>query len=749
MNNYVLNKTNVLLGGQMKWNLSLSSIGSKMYVNDFYLSPISESIYFDRPDREELNYTHQENIKDLYDNITSDFFNYSKDNTILKYPLILNDNEKKDTYCNIYDACARRIKRSIYNDSISILCPIWLEDFGVGDCLCFDLDAYIVDGDGNRSIVVNKSLDLQESNKIYHDKFVKYFNEYIDSIIINKENDDSNPNANKIGDNIININFKNNSAQVEGIDVRTGEVVIKNTSNQLPNLLSRLRPKMDTDSIILNMLSNNKLICKQLFNFNLLFDFEDIFSPTILSQLRGAQIYFDVRVYVKKINSDNSQLETQLEKKSFYYDYSKDFKNNNKICLQEFEDYNYIDTIDKNKLIPNIIHWSLCENNDYIFNIYPNMYNETNLWTDNVELYPGCIDWCNYTILEETISNMDYYIFQHVTFADFSEFSYKNNIVNSVKYNVKLGKDGKPKKSLYLHMIVVDDNTNFNIYKDKDDGWVSPFYIKQFVANDNYICIVVHKRDIKSIAFKNFFEEKNLNRVTKQISSILSEYFIEEGKKYTDEYYTPADFKEHEDSKILFINKSIRKRLSNSPSDESNEVEYSKCDIAGFYLFRYDGKIKPTFVDFDVDKIGKLHNNGEKMDLNKYFEIRKITQSEYFDNWGDFVKTKYLPLYPSLNYFYLNEITSNNNRIENIWFDKSNLITLHKALEFEKYNIPIDEQEHWSLEKIIKEYINSYYNTKDSADLINYIYNQYEVYNCETDILDGKNIYYKIKLKLI
>ena len=67
MNNYVLNRTNVLLGGQMKWDLRVKSINdSTLYVDDFSLTPISHNINYVRPDVNILNNNHQDNIKELY-----------------------------------------------------------------------------------------------------------------------------------------------------------------------------------------------------------------------------------------------------------------------------------------------------------------------------------------------------------------------------------------------------------------------------------------------------------------------------------------------------------------------------------------------------------------------------------------------------------------------------------------------------------------------------------------------------------
>ena len=268
MNNYQLYKTNVKLGGQLKWNICVSSIGTQMYINDFYLSPINDTIHFNKQENS-LNYTHQENITNLYNSNRSAFFDTKIDSEfITKYPIIINDGEKKDTYCSTYDTGIKRVSRKLCGKSLSLFCPVWLEDFAYGDGLRFNIEAYTMYND-ERTTAIEKQIDIfGTNNHDYHNRFVQYFNNYINSIVKND----------KIGDDLINIDFENKYAAIEGVDIRTGEIRIKNTKDQLANLLSRLRPMMDVDSILINMFGNNNMICRQLFNFNILFDVEDIFS---------------------------------------------------------------------------------------------------------------------------------------------------------------------------------------------------------------------------------------------------------------------------------------------------------------------------------------------------------------------------------------------------------------------------------------------------------------------------------------
>ena len=56
---------------------------------------------------------------------------------------------------------------------------------------------------------------------------------------------------------------------------------------------------------------------------------------------------------------------------------------------------------------------------------------------------------------------------------------------------------------------------------------------------------------------------------------------------------------------LVSIDKSLFINHASSPSMSSNEIEYYKDDEIGSgecYMLRYDGKIKPTFINFNDDK---------------------------------------------------------------------------------------------------------------------------------------------------
>ena len=172
--------------------------------------------------------------------------------------------------------------------------------------------------------------------------------------------------------------------------------------------------------------------------------------------------------------------------------------------------------------------------------------------------------------------------------------------------------------------------------------------------------------------------------------------------------------------------------------NKSLENDFIKTPIWDQYLFRYDGEISPMFVN-PKD--------------NQYWQIKKITRDEYVKDWDNLVKTKFLPLYPSINYFYLELIDKNDSQFENIWFKDSIVYVLRNELNFE-LNVELQNNViQSSIEEYIKDYVKNYYNIKDKYTLeqISNLYNTTYTYDYDTDIENNNVIYkykYKVNLKL-
>lgn len=725
MNNYQLTKTNVLLGGQMKWNLQVKSdMNDNLEIEDFFLSPISPGINYVKPDRDVLNYTHHENIKDLYDTIKADFYELNIDQKFsIKLPIISENPKEINTYCNIFDMGASRISSSKMGKSLQIFCPLWLEDFKEDDVLQFNISIFNEKNNRNdvyNDVEINKTLTFSNSKKDYHNKFLQYFKNYLKDIY-DKGN---------IGDKVININLDNTYMAIEGIDVKTGNKIVKNISYSLPNIISSFRPMMDTDSLIINNFKDNNMICKQLFNFNLIFDIEDILTNKMIKQITSSKFKFSITTNIIR----NDEI-IQLPIKSFSFNYDENYKIPGgypyKKTLDFFQDYNYIHLIDKNKIAPNIIHWSSTYDNDYVFNIYPDAVLNTNMYGTNSQNDNLCLHWCNNDLLYEYDTSYTYMINNQKALAVndnllnmiskdldiYSKFKGGKNFANNIFY------DNTENAILYVYINIIDDlidkarleyianDETRNLLKFNNNYNEHIGYIYKRDGLSNYYNILIDTKYINDISFKNF--QNNIKNYTgynddiKNLSKIL-----DSNKK----------------SKIIPINSSIVITPYESPVTSINkndktitkiskEINYGKISIPEHYMFRQDGYIKPCFVDFNE---------------NNYYMIKKLDDIK---EWDNFIKTNFQPLYPSIDYFYLQRINKNDYEIECNWYNDSELYILPTNLTF---NIIKDiTKNKQSITDDIKSYLKNYYYI--NGYVFDYIYNLYN-YDIEFDYLDKNNI---------
>ena len=74
--NCQLYRSNVLLGGQMKYDLILDSDGAQTYVKDLHITPISSRAPYNKYTVDNLFfYNHHENIVSFYKKFSGSFYN--------------------------------------------------------------------------------------------------------------------------------------------------------------------------------------------------------------------------------------------------------------------------------------------------------------------------------------------------------------------------------------------------------------------------------------------------------------------------------------------------------------------------------------------------------------------------------------------------------------------------------------------------------------------------------------------------
>ena len=344
MENFQLYRTNILLGGQMKWDLILDSTDSNLIVKDFHISPINIKAP-KYPEENLLNYSHQENIKQYYKEHEKDFYNSNLDARLSHNQLIISDN-KEEIYEDSFEAGCSNSSYQLYNKTIEIFCPLWLEHLN-GE-LDFEITMY---SETNKKIG-SKVVKFENKFKTYFENYIKYLG--IDNGI----------------EDVLDINFDKKQATLTGINLQTGNIVKQDISYLIPNLLYRERPMMEFDSILINIFPDTKNIVRQLFNFNFCLDVNDLISGHLAKMIYGNKFKFKV---VARINKE------PLEMRDFYSNYSFIDKENISIkkladfkydlpdkekynVLDYLYDYKYVNYINKNKFIQSTIHWSLNDN---------------------------------------------------------------------------------------------------------------------------------------------------------------------------------------------------------------------------------------------------------------------------------------------------------------------------------------------------------------------------------------------------
>lgn len=768
MNNYQLYRTNAKLGGQVAWNLVLEdTVDGKLAVNYFDLTPISPNVnYKYGQNRDCIRYSHQENLRTLYKEIKGQFYDAVIDPRLTTIYPILDDNDK-DTWDSSLSMGCSRISLSRYEKQLQVFCPIWLEDFGKDDTLSFVISLYTYVKEQQEgaeveveSVISSRYLTLTSRNdNSYHDSFVSYFRKYLESII---EED-------VIGDNVLNINMTEKFASIHGLDIKTGKLTSKDISTLIPNLFERERPLMETDFMLIDNYHTSTMIAKQLFNFNLVFDIADLVSDTMNNMIGDNEFFIRVDVY------KNGE---QLEKRSFNNNYSSLDRPNVSFgeIFKYLQDDKCIDTIRDNKLAPDICHWTLNENDKYIFNLYPgfgttyNMFYQDapNYWEYDTVKYPNALNWIN----NSRASNI-YSILTNIVFnPNFTTFDPKSMFLKDSRIDpTKISEEATEKE--YLSSYIIEQNQPVNeiirglelnsihdyIFLTPENG-VIKLYISDTSVDLIGDSIASHETQVYQQGFVVFsfthFKDSYMLLANQKDQNLLSFKWMSRAlpelhKLLQDsDFYTTTTIESMLNAidypKFVYLYNSLGIKKADSPWVETDEIYYVKVNNKSNIVIRYDGKIKPMFSEFD--------------DLVMY-RIRKMTAEEY-SIYPSFQKDQtqgFLPNYPSTGYFNLEYLNGDNYDIgkftklrEYKWFNNSLVFNLTANISvrvFSKY-LPHYYTNEELVDKILTEtypnlsskymsYIRSLYNVD-----ISYEYDT-PAWNPTTNQFD---YIYTIKLKL-
>ena len=719
MINYQLYRTNVLLGGQMKYDIIVGSNGQDLVVNDFHITPISNNIPYNKYVEEDLlNYKHSENINKFYKKISDVFYNTFEDSQLTKpYPIL---SDSGSTHNDEYEMGCRRLKYKLYGKQFEFFCPVWLEKVD-GD-INFQFEIY----SASQTIQIKNLILKPVDDSQYHNKFVSYLNDYMEEIGIMKGNDD-----------VININLESGDASITGMNVGSGIVMTRSLPFLVNDLTKREVPLIDVDNHIISCIKDNQMVVSQLFNFNICFNIDDILPKNLTTLMIGKNVHIRVKVgvgdkllgvrdfysnyeYIPKKYCGPRIIAAQLD--GSFLDITEDDRGlfiPELNVLSYLKDYDCVDYVTKNKITQSVIHWSLNDENNYIFNLYngfagyyinddgedrqyillTHLYGNTpniNLYEDNI--IQNTQNWCNNIYLNTSKSGV-FLSGEHMKNLENFCSVFKNNcIINGIRYQIE-NEDERECKILFIEIANFLPLNGFKDIKDIEfDGVKYKCYI-----NENVI-LIFHTDYNGRLSYqkaKDFLN--NLNGMDADTSFILELM----KRNNFDRLGT-----------IITPRKSLSLSKAESPSLSSYEIEYYKEDNPGEWVDRQYGKIKPTFISMDND-----------VNFNyKYYKKRYEDLSDSEKNiLKSYLNTGYPPIYPSIDYFYFTKEKEDyeKNGVGFEWhnFNNNSVIYLENAMDV-VLESKEDNGKYVKVETLIKEFLRNKYYADDA--LGEYIYNLYD-----------------------
>ena len=688
MENFQLYRTNLLLGGQLKWDLIIENSNNGLYIKDFHLSPISNNIpYTYQSDEQLLNNSHQDNVMLYYKKIKGYFYNEGLSPEFNhNYPIIVKSDEYINPYSNIYDMGCKRMKNyKLYNKQFEFFCPVWIEQ--LKDYISFK---FTVKKQGNNSILATHTLSIKPTaKKDFHNKFVNYFKNYINAAGISSGTD-----------NLLNIQL-NNESFATGLNVNSGLFDTKNVTSIINNLTSRERPVIEADNMLINCFCNNDLICKQLYNFNFCFNLNDIMSNTTAKLLKGQPICVSVDVIIDDIVIEKRDFDYNYEYslRTKYYDDTITLNTNELNNLMDknpdiFKPLNVYDHLydslnvelkNFNKYCPKVCHWCLCDYTDYIFNLYKgfegygiikeqdNVYivenehqysNTPNTTVKEYNLSLNNAGWINTETINywgdfyKFIQNTEKYKKEKATYIN------GNKYVNGLKY-----------KYLMYDTYLIGLKVSNKIYSNIEETYKNDIDI---IDKNNHVIIytidnltLLISNSWNSLTFAGFYEMlytlslKNTNFNCTKYANI----------KVLNELFTMM--KSVQPVKLVLFDGTIEWKYVEGPSKDVKEVEYYKSNNKD-YVLRYDGNIKPLFV-----KEPNIIYYKDYVSDNRTYGKSKLQNSIY----AKYINSGYEPVYSSIGYNACKSCMDYNwNEIPHVNISEHNITPLINSIEYSWFN---------------------------------------------------------------
>ena len=781
MVNYQLYHSNVLLGGQMKYDIVLESNGQNLIASDFHITPISSSVPYNKHVKENLlQYKHQDNIAVYYKKISGHFYNnYGDPNLQGLYPIIA-ENENIDTHDSTYEMGCRRMSYQMYKKQFEFLVPLWLEKIPEGKCLNFEFQVFTNQKQTRPICKKNFILGINETTPKFHNDLTNYFNNYFEYIGLMAGNSD-----------VLNINPSEGVATISGFDVETGSIRVRNIPHLLNNLFSREMPLIEFDNLIISNFSDNHMITNQLHNFNLCFNIDDILTTSIAHIVRGNPLV--VKVLVGFSNADGTDGEV-LEKRDFYTNYEhipksmcgektylridsdntvtelfpfRELEHDDRLnVLNYLKDYQCVDYVASNKINPSILHWSLISDNEYIFNayagfagyylddkttndlieqclnndredkefeIYGNQYtyaNSVNIVDKNFNKSANQLAWAKHVCFLENLTDTNLgYIFSQLDTLEKYAMRFDGSLVSGISYphnpDVKLC-FVTYKRDSFGKLSKINTDKIVGTYMNGDN------VIFQFITNDDRNTLFVIYDEGTSDKFINLYNFINVLETSnwRPDAQHLRDSLIEVLSSAYD------------GSQAITLPKSLDMVLADGPSLSTTEIEYVKNDgAAGASILRVFGKIRPTFIEAD----GTKHNL-------EYSKKIATADNGLLTSTNKYIKTKFLPQFPSIEYYFIDsshiEYGSMISAFEGHSYDVGKILCLDATI---KTKLDSEEKDgvYTKVDDLVKNFLLEYYDVinEEQIKYIKSLYNYTMSYDYKS--IDNISDYvYDVKLEL-
>lgn len=755
--NFQLYRTNILLGGNMKYDLILDDNGEDLYVKDFHITNLCgrEAVTLDIEEYL-LKNKHQDNIKKHHDSILGTFYNDQSDPYInTEWPLVYQYANMIKTYDdNAFMGCVRPKQFTRYNKQFEFLVPLWIEQYGD---IKFVIELY---GNNNldSKLITSKVLNISNINEKlpkFHNDFCRYMNKYTEEIGLKSyervTTEVKDGKLNKIretvygGSNeVMKIDFTDGLTYLHGLNISTGKVDNQAIYDLAFNLMHRETPVYDFNKKIIDSFPKYKYIAKQLFNFNLCFNIQDIASRTVYNSLLYNTINIKVKVYinnrllsVKDMLSNYDQIDKiNICPGKLNQDSSIDKPNKN--VFEFLKDHKIIDFKYTNKITQPVIFWSLADNSDYIFNLYEGFagysygFGSESQPSDTYHLYKDSFDpnvsiynkylnnafWANVMELDQKdlykLIN-EYYRFKHL-------YSPIKHWLKHTKYNLNPEECKNIEYILLIKYIDEGELSNLSILNDAVKMNGNKFVIKKMGKT-----IFLLSKNEKELTFAN-------------VKSSLKEYIKSEDYKadpQANKHKALNELCEYMESliqpKTIYFKAGVGYQFADGPTKDVKEMEYYKNDNYDNHLLRYDGYIKPTFID-KYEKTNEYKNNFYYKDV-----IRSLSTNDNSSLNNDFITSTYSlyadsgysPKFPSIKYYSLKNIElnheqypfkkssidedpyldANGNIYEYKWFNHGRVLVLPQQInDIYTYKRPVDDEVYLDLDNysIMVEYLSNF-----------------------------------------